>query len=50
MLLAKIECEKISVEKLAELLFVYSKKLNVCFTIRKYMHASLLTHFHSLKA
>lgn len=29
MLLAKVECEKVSVERLTELLFVYSRRLNV---------------------
>lgn len=29
MLLAKVECEKVSAERLAELLFVYARKLNI---------------------
>jgi len=41
MLLAKVECEKISVEKLAELLFIYSKKLNV-WLYNKKIYASFL--------
>jgi len=47
MLLAKIECEKISVEKLAELLFIYSKKLNV-WLYNKKVYASFFVDSLSL--
>jgi hypothetical protein len=47
MLLAKIECEKISVEKLTELLFVYSKKLNV-WLYNKKVYASFFVDSLSL--
>ena len=39
MLFAKIECEKISVEKLVEILFIYVKKLNV-WLYKKKVYAS----------
>jgi hypothetical protein len=47
MLLAKVECEKISVEKLAELLFIYSKKLNV-WLYNKKVYASFFVDSLSL--
>jgi len=47
MLLAKVECEKISVERLAELLFVYSKKLNV-WLYNKKVYASFFVGSLSL--
>jgi hypothetical protein len=47
MLLAKVECEKISVERLAELLFVYSKKLNV-WLYNKKVYASFFVDSLSL--
>ncbi len=39
MLFAKIECEKISVEKLVEILFIYVRKLNV-WLYKKKVYAS----------
>ena len=47
MLLAKVECEKISVERLAELLFVYSKELNV-WLYNKKVYASFFVESLSL--
>jgi len=47
MLLAKVECEKISVEKLAELFFIYSKKLNV-WLYNKKVYASFFVDSLSL--
>jgi len=47
MLLVKVECKKISVEKLAELLFVYSKKLNV-WLYNKKVYASFFVESLSL--
>jgi hypothetical protein len=47
MLLAKVECEKISVERLAELLFVHSKKLSV-WLYNKKVYASFFVDSLSL--
>lgn len=47
MLLAKIECEKVSVEKLVELLFIYGKRLNV-WLYKKKVYASLFVDSFSL--
>ncbi|MEM5834861.1 MAG: hypothetical protein QXQ69_03380 [Candidatus Aenigmatarchaeota archaeon] len=47
MLFVKIECERISVEKLAELLFVYVKRLNV-WLYKKKIYASFFVESLSL--
>lgn len=47
MLFAKIECERISVEKLAELLFVYVKRLDV-WLYKKKIYASFFVESLSL--
>jgi len=50
MLLAKIECEKVSVEKLAEIIFIYVKKLNVWLYEKRVYASFFVDSFALLKS
>jgi hypothetical protein len=50
MLFAKIECEKVSVEKLVEVIFVYVKKINVWLYNKKVYASFFLDSLSLLKA